>query len=713
MGFFKDLTKRLAAIASPRVPAVEKAVGNDAFGSALVGTFGGSIETGRLSEDQDPAEQMKHFKHWIYAAINARATAVAQAKLRIYIEMPNGERKEITERESGAGKLVKLLQRPNLHQTWYQFLYKNQAYLDLTGDCYMLMDQNTLLRPTALWTLDPSAVAIHASREGNLTYVVDPNSADEAKYEMGEVVHGLYPDPQSQFYGVSPLQAATEAVNIHRSIHKAQDMAFQQGLHPGLIIQANKPLKEDQIKRLKTRLDAGYKASDRAGKSLLLEDGLTALPWSLSPREMNFLVSNEMNRDEILAIYMTSAAILGLSKDVNRASAEALQWAFATWTVTPLLTQWADLLTWGVCKKFDPRLVCEFDSVVPKDMDAETKRMADSVKGSLITPNEGRAVLGFEPRAEGGADKLYINQSMLPVGDGSQPKDDDDKKKKKGDAKKALPAPAPQTQKQGEPGDAGDGENPFFPPDDWVGGAVAWNEEAERFAAGSEAYYKKIFQNGWDLELAAVGVQDIPAYFDANIAEYMRGKQFEYFDFLLESTRGELGNALAQGLENGETFKQMRARVQDVYVASEIRAERIARTEAGNAQDTAAQSSRRAFGVAFKEWVAVFVNTRPTHSKADGQIVATDSMFIVGDVNMSHPHASGAPASEVVNCQCRAVGNTTGKALDETIRKAYAYKARQIQVSGEKEFLKKLQLMFRQQGKAVLASWDKLGGLKP
>ena len=45
-------------------------------------------------------------------------------------------------------------------------------------------------------------------------------------------------------------------------------------------------------------------------------------------------------------------------------------------------------------------------------------------------------------------------------------------------------------------------------------------------------------------------------------------------------------------------------------------------------------------------------NTRDTHRSAHGQIQATDRPFFVGGVYMMHPCEPGAPAREVINCNC-------------------------------------------------------------
>ena len=650
---------------------------------------------GRISEDQSPEEQLKHFKHWIYAAVDARSTAVAQATLRVYLRLPDGDRVEITEDTPGAGKVVTLLKHPNPFQTQWQFMYKHQVYLDLTGDTYILKDKNALGRIVALWTLMPERISISITSDNEPSYVYRYAPGQEKTFDDLAIAHGLYPDPNSELYGVSPLQAATEAVNVHQAIHESQDKTFQQGAEPSLIIQAEGEVDEARKERISQQLNAKYQGPGNAGKSLLLEGGLKANPWRVNPKEMNYLESAGMNRDELLSVYKTSAAILGLSQDVNRSSAEALEYMFAKWTVTPLLKQWQDLLTDKVCKPFDERLFCEYDSIIPLDEEGIHKRRVESISSALMTPNEGREEMGLEPADDDTANSLLAPANLLPIAQlGVEPE--------------AAPAPGgeeaavPVRVKQDEPMPAG------WDPGKWVNGAVDWDDEAHAMADKAAPAFTFTWDGGWDLELALVPDAGELPEFDALLDAYLRGKDFKYFDVLLESTRTELGETLAEGLREGETARQLRDRVQEVYAASETRAERIARTEAMDAQNDAAQKAREALKVPFKFWTAIFLNTRQSHSDAHGQIVRNDQYFDVGGHKMFRPGDRNAPLDEVVNCNCTALGTFEEKAIEPEVVLAYGMIAKSVRRKGESGLERAIKEAFKIQGELVLAAFDEL-----
>lgn len=116
--------------------------------------------------------------------------------------------------------------------------------------------------------------------------------------------------------------------------------------------------------------------------------------------------------------------------------------------------------------------------------------------------------------------------------------------------------------------------------------------------------------------------------------------------------RTEVTDAVA----NGEGTEKLKERIQTVADTSEFRADTIARTEtvgAYNNGDRAGAVALGDFGPVEHSWQATLDRrTRDDHHEADGQCVKFSQPFQVGDVQMMHPHAAGAPAEQVVNCRC-------------------------------------------------------------
>jgi HK97 family phage portal protein len=239
--------------------------------------------------------------------------------------------------------------------------------------------------------------------------------ARELRFEPGEVIHFRYPNPRSDFYGAGPLQAAAESVDAHESLKSAQASSFAGGAFPGLVLTSSRPLSDAAVKRLEAKLRGRHGGEERAGKVLLLEEGLSASPLSFSPKEMDFLSSARVTRDEILGVFGVPAAIAGLAEDVNRASAAALDAIFARWTVRPKLAMLAEQLNQDLCPRFDPDLRCEFDDPVPADRAAEREDMLARVRSGVTTVNEERARLGLPPVGWGEGPARSAGAAVAPA----------------------------------------------------------------------------------------------------------------------------------------------------------------------------------------------------------------------------------------------------------------------------------------------------------
>jgi len=139
-----------------------------------------------------------------------------------------------------------------------------------------------------------------------------------------------------------------------------------------------------------------------------------------------------------------------------------------------------------------------------------------------------------------------------------------------------------------------------------------------------------------------------------------------YFGRELRDKR--LDGMVQRAIESGEPLTQAeidRAITRMQSNALRYRGEVIARTESINAlREGQAQAIAQAVGSseidardAYKVWDASLdAKTRETHALADGQRVPIDQPFTVGGYQLMHPGDSsmGAPASETIQCRCRA-----------------------------------------------------------
>jgi hypothetical protein len=122
-----------------------------------------------------------------------------------------------------------------------------------------------------------------------------------------------------------------------------------------------------------------------------------------------------------------------------------------------------------------------------------------------------------------------------------------------------------------------------------------------------------------------------------------------------DTTRTQLRQSLADGVEAGESIPQIAKRIDQLYLQEIIpnRSTVIARTEVISSSNWASMASAEGSGLTLnKVWLATEDSrTRPAHAEADGQKVAMNEPFEVGGEKLMF---AGDPAGSAQNvCQCR------------------------------------------------------------
>lgn len=157
--------------------------------------------------------------------------------------------------------------------------------------------------------------------------------------------------------------------------------------------------------------------------------------------------------------------------------------------------------------------------------------------------------------------------------------------------------------------------------------------------------------------------------FNLAVQEWISNQAATKVTQITDTTRKQLRDELAKGVQAGESIAQLMTRVDQLYLKDIIpnRSETIARTEVIAASNLGSVTAAKATGLAGlkKIWLATMDNrTRETHAVADGQEVGIDDSFIVGGEKLKFPGdiSEGATADEIINCRCTVIYRVDGGA---------------------------------------------------
>jgi phage portal protein BeeE len=180
-----------------------------------------------------------------------------------------------------------------------------------------------------------------------------------------------------------------------------------------MVLQTDQMLSEPTLRRLEETVRERFAGRENWHRPLVLEQGLTASPWTLSPAEMDFLNTTKMTRDEIFALFRVPLPVAGIVEHVGLGSdiwagARAI---FCEGTVQPKLELIGQCLTRDLARRFADPLVVEFGDCSPRSRERQRAEDEADAKLGVRTINELRTARGLAPFADQRYDRPLIADS--------------------------------------------------------------------------------------------------------------------------------------------------------------------------------------------------------------------------------------------------------------------------------------------------------------
>lgn len=366
----------------------------------------------------DQIEQLRNYQSWVYAAVNAIAQEVAMQRPTLYVNTGPADPDQTPLPHDHP--LARLLDDPNPWSTPWELWYLTAVYLELTGNCYWYTPPFTVGRtrlrlPGELWVVPSPWVRVLPDRNDYVRgYHVAPPGIPPVEFGPDEIVHLKYPNPLDPLYGLSPLQANALTVDANTELQKSRYQAFRAGQRPGVVLQTEQTLTEPTVRRLEEKIQARFGGRENWHRPLVLEQGLKASPWTLSPAEMDYLNSSRMTRDEIFALFRVPGPIAGL---VENPGLGANIWfgarvMFCEGTIQPKLALIGQALTRDLARRFGPDVVVAFPDCSPRNQDQRRADDALDARTGLRTYNEIRKTRGLKPYPDPRFDQPLLPPSL-------------------------------------------------------------------------------------------------------------------------------------------------------------------------------------------------------------------------------------------------------------------------------------------------------------
>lgn len=381
-------------------------------------TQGQGIIIGDVPPKTNATEYLKAAVGWVYACVSAIADAVARNPIGLYEVSSGGEIKPVESHPA-----TELLDRVNNFTTRYDHMSLSQQYLELAGEAPWFVDRGKSGsgEPSSLLLLRPDLLSIEQSKDktssnpiGGFKYKVDPQNT--INISPDELVFLKYPDPINAFRGKGTLAAAALTVDLDNYSEDYNKRFFFQGARPDMVLASDQKLNEKQKKDLRSDVKRLYTGKQNAHKTMILESGLKATPFSIAQKDMEFMDQQRFSRDKICSIFRVHKSIIAITEDVNLANAKIGEYVFAKWTIRPKLERIISQLNEFYLPMFagTENMFFSFDDPVPADVESKLKIYDSALSRGWMTVNEVREDENLPGIGEAG-DKILIPNTFQPI----------------------------------------------------------------------------------------------------------------------------------------------------------------------------------------------------------------------------------------------------------------------------------------------------------
>jgi HK97 family phage portal protein len=215
---------------------------------------------------------------------------------------------------------------------------------------------------------------------------------------------------------MSPLEAGARSVDQDNTINEWNMKLIQQGAVPPGVLKTDKVLIPSQREQLKENWSASYSGSQNAGRTPVLEGGLSYEKLGLSPTELDWLGSKKVTTQGIAAVFGVPLQCIPLDGSQTFANYEQARLALWEDTVLPWLDKLCGALNVWLSPRYgaNVRIVYDPDTIPALEV-RRASRYAALQGADYLSVNEKREAAGYPRLSIPQADQILVPAGKIPL----------------------------------------------------------------------------------------------------------------------------------------------------------------------------------------------------------------------------------------------------------------------------------------------------------
>jgi HK97 family phage portal protein len=307
------------------------------------------------------------------------------------------------------GRIQKLatpsvFEKPNTHQTMYQFIHQACAMIALHGVDYIYAPIGSNGLPVEMRNLSPKFVLL-SMEDDDIVYTY--NKTKLTRLQVRQVSWLVLPD---RLTPISPLEAQRNTIGMSIAMDRFLAQFYGEGATPSSVLETDQSMSKDAAEVLRdTWEDAHYKRRRPA----VLTNGLKWKPVTTSAADMQMLEHREAIVRDIARTYRVPLHLIngtgGDSQTYQNIESAGIN--FVRYTLLPYMRRLEDSLSEML--PYGERVRFNADEFQRADLITRVNAQQSMIMSGTLTPNEARAMENREPY-EGG-DQFVLGLAGSPV----------------------------------------------------------------------------------------------------------------------------------------------------------------------------------------------------------------------------------------------------------------------------------------------------------
>ena len=369
--------------------------------------FGGQGAANRTAVNRDTSLTFSA----VFACVRVISESIASLPIKVYkVEVDDDKITDISH------PIYRLLARnPNEYMTPYTFLDTLMNNLLLEGNSYFYIERDSSARPMSLIPINPQDVKV-VKHEGQIFY-------DIKDYEIGvmkeDMLH-FFNLSFDGYKGVSVLKAQNTTIATSIAANDTANSYLGNSAQVGGVIKHPGKLSKEAVARLKNSWNQNYSGSFVAGKTAILEEGMTFEQTNIDANKYQLLETRRFQIEEVARAFKVPLSLIGhLEKAANYSSIEALSIDFVRFTLMPYMVMVEQELNRKLFRDSEFGLFTikiDAKGLLRGDSSSRAQYYREMTSIGALSINEVRRMEDLN-RVGPEGDQLFMPLNFAPIGD--------------------------------------------------------------------------------------------------------------------------------------------------------------------------------------------------------------------------------------------------------------------------------------------------------